>query len=73
MDGVLEIYPLASWETQVCLIGRYQPPLGLLGRVGDALIGHRLAEESIGRFFAELVERMEQALASREAKDRSAA
>lgn len=38
------------------------------------LIGHRLAEESVERFLAELVERMEQALAGREAKkDRSAA
>jgi hypothetical protein len=50
MRAVLSIYPLSASETQIDLAGVYQPPLGVLGQVIDAAIGHRVAEASVHRF-----------------------
>lgn len=43
-------------------MGRYQPPLGLLGAAGDWLAGNRLAHESIEAFVDGLAVRLERAL-----------
>jgi hypothetical protein len=50
MNAVLTIYPLTSTETQVDFLGRYEPPLGGVGSVLDAMIGHRIAEACVHRF-----------------------
>lgn len=50
MDGVLAVYPLTSTETQLDFLGRYEPPLGLVGGAVDAVVGHRIAEASVHRF-----------------------
>ncbi|MEW6321857.1 MAG: hypothetical protein AB1635_12335 [Acidobacteriota bacterium] len=54
MDGVLTVYPLTSTETQLDFLGRYDPPLGVVGEAVDALVGHRIAEASVHRFIADV-------------------
>jgi hypothetical protein len=54
MRAVLAVYALTATETQLELEGDYQPPLGALGRVVDAAIGHRIAEASVHRFIAQV-------------------
>jgi len=54
MKAELAIYPLTATETQLDFSGRYEPPLGWLGTVVDAAIGHRIAEASVHRFVAEV-------------------
>jgi hypothetical protein len=58
LQADLRIYPLSSTETEVDLVGEYEPPLGLLGGAIDAVVGHRLAEASVHRFVSEVVERL---------------
>jgi hypothetical protein len=61
VEGIVELLPLtgARLATQVGVIGRYQPPLGLLGAVADTLAGARLVLESAGRFVDEIAARLE--------------
>jgi hypothetical protein len=54
MDGVLSLYPLTATETQLDFLGRYDPPLGVVGEAIDALAGHRIAEASVHRFIADV-------------------
>jgi hypothetical protein len=54
MDGVLAIYPLTATETQLDFLGRYDPPLSVIGEAMDALVGHRIAEASVHRFVADV-------------------
>ena len=49
MEATLTIYPLSPHETQLDLLGRYQPPLGRLGTAIDATLGHRIAEATLLR------------------------
>lgn len=63
MVAELSVYPLSFTETQVELIGRYEPPLGLFGSAVDALVGKRVAEASVHRFVGAVVERLRQDLA----------
>jgi hypothetical protein len=49
-EGDIDIAPLGPQETQVTLSGRYEPPLGGVGRQIDRLILHRVAEASIREF-----------------------
>lgn len=52
MVGQLEVTALSSHPamTQVTFVGHYRPPVGLIGALGDALIGHRIAEASVHWF-----------------------
>ena len=54
MDAELSIYPLTPTETQLDFLGRYQPPLGVLGGAIDAVAGHRIAEASVHRFVSDV-------------------
>jgi hypothetical protein len=58
MKGDLRIYPLSHSETQVDFDGEYELPLGLLGGVLDAVMGHRWAEASVHGFVRAVVERL---------------
>jgi len=64
MDAELKVYPLSFSETQVELVGSYDPPMGVLGSALDAVVGHRIAEASVHRFVRAVVERLRQELAS---------
>lgn len=59
VDAVLEAYPLSHEETQLSFIGYYEPPLGVLGAVGDSLLLHGLAEAAARRFLLDLARRIE--------------
>lgn len=55
MSADLEISPLDAELTQLTLRGRYEPPLGAVGRRLDRLLMHRIAEASVRSFLCQLV------------------
>ena len=57
-DGELEARA-ADAASQLVLRGGYTVPLGAIGRLGDALAGHRSVERSLQRLVTELAERLE--------------
>jgi hypothetical protein len=54
MTARLEVYPITSTETQLDFHGEYEPPLGVLGKAIDAVVGHRIAEASVHQFLTEV-------------------
>jgi hypothetical protein len=54
MDAELSVYPLTATETQLDFLGRYEPPLGILGGALDAIVGHRIAQASVHRLVADV-------------------
>jgi len=54
MNAELSVYPLTSTETQLDFLGRYEPPLGIVGGALDALVGHRIAQASVHRLVADV-------------------
>lgn len=54
MEGTLTVYALSPAETQLDFEGRYRPPLGPVGGLLDAMVGHRLAEASVRRFVEDI-------------------
>jgi len=54
MLATLTVFPLTSTETQLELEGTYFAPLGKLGAAFDAVLGHRIAEQSVSRFVGEV-------------------
>lgn len=63
MKADLFIYPLTATETQLDFSGLYEPPLGVLGKAADAMVGHRIAEVSVHRFVSDVAEYLRQAVA----------
>lgn len=55
MSADLEIVALDAELTQLTLRGRYEPPLGAVGRRLDRLLMHRIAEASVRSFLGRLV------------------
>jgi hypothetical protein len=57
LDAHLEVAALAMHppRIQVTLVGSYRPPLGWLGGLGDAAVGHRIAEETATHFLDDVV------------------
>jgi hypothetical protein len=56
MHAELAVYPLTGSETQLDFSGRYEPPLGMVGKGLDAMVGKRIADASIHRFVSEVAE-----------------
>jgi len=56
LSADLEITALASEFTQLTLQGRYEPPLGAIGRRLDRLLMHRIAEASVRSVLRQLAE-----------------
>ena len=54
MKAELSIYPLTATETQLDLEGNYEPPLGMLGKAIDAMVGNRIAEASVHHFIQDV-------------------
>ncbi len=44
LEGQLEVAALGSARTQLGLSANYEPPLGLLGKIADRALFHRVAE-----------------------------
>ena len=47
LDGDIELATLGSARTQLSINARYQPPLGLVGRVLDRALLHRAADATL--------------------------
>lgn len=61
-EGELSLEPLTVGSrliTQVGLSGRYRPPLGALGGVGDRLLGPEVAAASVAEFVDAIARRLE--------------
>ena len=56
MNAQLSVYPITGTETQLDFRGEYEPPLGVIGKAVDALVGHRIAEASVHHFMSEVAE-----------------
>ena len=65
MRGELAIYPITGTETQLDFGGTYEPPLGPLGGVLDAVVGHRIADASIHRFLADVAQHLRDSIGAR--------
>ena len=63
MKAELRIHPLSESETQVELVGEYQPPPHVLPTALEAQVGHRIAEASVHCFVRAVVERLHADLA----------
>ena len=55
MVADLEVSPLGADESQLRLSGRYDPPLGAIGRQLDRLLLHQLAEATVRALLKQLV------------------
>jgi hypothetical protein len=64
MHAVLMFYALSNRETQLELEGTYEPPLGLVGKAVDALVGRRIADASVLCFVQEVAARLREELAA---------
>ena len=64
MDAALTVYPLTATETQLDFLGRYDPPLGVVGDAMNALVGHRIAEASVHRFVGDVARYLREPAAS---------
>lgn len=62
LDGDLELAPLGTELTQLSLNGRYQPPLGMLGKTIDKALLSRVAEATIKDFVDRLARAIEAAM-----------
>ena len=50
LEGQLEIAPIGKTTTQIGLSASYEPPLGLLGKIADRALMHRVAEITVKDF-----------------------
>jgi hypothetical protein len=50
LDAELELGSLGKGRTQLAINGRYEPPIGVVGRTADRLALHRIAEATIKDF-----------------------
>lgn len=58
MDGELRLSDVGPAETELRLVGEYEPPLGALGAVADRMAGHRVAERSARDFLEGVADRL---------------
>lgn len=65
MKAELAVYPLTATETQLDFHGRYEPPLGALGKALDSLVGHRIAEACVHRFLEDVADHLRRTLGGR--------
>ena len=63
LEGELELASLGTEMTQLALNGRYQPPLGLIGKTIDKALLSRVAEATIKDFVDRLARAIEAAIA----------
>ena len=50
LDGDIELARLDHDRTHICVMGRYDPPLGAVGRILDRIVLHHFAEGTIRAF-----------------------
>lgn len=64
LDADLEVMPLGPDQVMLTLMGRYEPPLGAVGRRIDRLVLHRIAEASVRSFLHRTAANLELAIAA---------
>ena len=64
LDADLEIMPLGPDQAMLTLMGRYEPPLGAVGRRMDRLVMHRIAEACVRSFLHRTAANLELVLAA---------
>ena len=62
MKAELNIYPLTRTETQLDFSGSYDPPMGALGELLNAVAGHRIADASVHRFVSAVADHLRRTL-----------
>ncbi len=58
LDADIEIAALGARRTQLSMSARYRPPLGIVGRVLDKALLHRVAEATVKDFLDRVGERL---------------
>ena len=61
LEGVLEVAAIGGTRTQRGLSATYEPPLGLIGKIADRALFHRVAEVTVKDFLERIAERLERA------------
>ena len=66
MTAAIQVTSISDDPPEACiaLVGSYTPPFGLVGAVGDLLLGHQVAEATVREFIDGLARRVTQELAS---------
>jgi len=59
LEGQLDIAPLGKAKTQIGISASYEPPLGLLGKIADRALMHRIAEVTVKDFLDRVGARLE--------------
>ncbi len=59
LDGELEVAALGGSRTQLGLNANYEPPLGLIGKIADRALFHRVAEVTVKDFLERIGERLD--------------
>jgi hypothetical protein len=59
LEGDLEIAALGSAKTQLGLSANYEPPLGLIGKIADRALFHRVAEVTVKDFLERIGKRLD--------------
>ena len=59
LEGELEVAALGSARTQLGLSANYEPPLGLMGKIADRALFHRVAEVTVKDFLERIGARLE--------------
>lgn len=59
LEGQLEIAKLGLTTTQVGLSASYDPPLGLVGKIADRALLHRVAEVTVQDFMKRIGDQLE--------------
>ncbi|HEY4889382.1 MAG TPA: hypothetical protein VIJ58_12550 [Candidatus Dormibacteraeota bacterium] len=60
LEGELEVAAIGSARTQVGLSANYEPPLGVLGKIADRTLFHRVAEVTVKDFLERIGQRLDQ-------------
>lgn len=58
LEADIEIAPLGPSRTQLAISARYRPPFGVVGRVLDRVLMHRVAEATVKDFLDRAGERI---------------
>jgi hypothetical protein len=58
LDGQLEIASIGNTITQIGISATYEPPLGLLGKIADRALMHRVAEITVKDFLDRVGEQL---------------
>jgi len=58
LDGHIEVAALGAGATQLGLDANYKPPLGLIGKLADRTLLHRVAEVTVKDFVERVADRL---------------